>query len=167
MGLETFLISTGLSLLSTMSANKAAEKQAEAEQEELLRQEFEANKAATEEATDLAEARDREAAAARAAMEAIGGFGSVNDERAQMEIAGLKGLDLSRIEGNRSRQARQFQSGRKAAARKLAATKSSNMTGFLSGALGGFSDFKQGEREEDLLQTGRAILRRTGLGTGG
>ncbi len=102
MGVEVFLFaSLGASLLGTIQQQSGIADQAAAQQAELLRQEELANVQAAEDKSDTALRMDKAMASARAAMEAIGGFGSINDERAQAEIAGLKGLDLSRIESNR------------------------------------------------------------------
>jgi len=102
MGIETFLFaSLGASLLGTIEQQSGIAAQAEAQQAELLRQEELANVQAAEDKSDTALRMDKALASARAAMEAIGGFGSINDENAQAEIAGLKGLDLARIENNR------------------------------------------------------------------
>lgn len=102
MGVSVLLLaSLGTSLLGTIQQQEGIAAQAEAQQAELLRQEELANVQAAEDKSDTALRMDKAAARVRAAMEAIGGFGSINDERSQAEIAGLKGLNLARIESNR------------------------------------------------------------------
>lgn len=89
-------------LLSSVGQKDAIADQAKNEMQELKRQQEEENKRAAAEKSDRAMQADKQAAQALAAMEAIGGFGSVNDDRLQMEIAGTAGLDLARIEGGRN-----------------------------------------------------------------
>jgi hypothetical protein len=127
MGLETLLIAGAIAGgVSTVVSTVGAVNEAEAEAERLYQQEVELNKIAAAEASDAAREADKKAAAAIAAMEAIGGFGSYNDTRLQLEMAGLKGLDLARIESNRARQAANLLSARKSA---LAAGQNAIFTG--------------------------------------
>ena len=102
MGASAFLFaSLGANFLTATEQQKAAAQSAKAQQAEILRQGEIVNVQAAEDKSDAALRMDKAMASARAAMEAIGGFGSINDERVQAEIAGLKGLDLARIENNR------------------------------------------------------------------
>lgn len=127
--------------LTTMAANDATAKQAEAEQEELRRQQEENNRIAAEEASDRAIEADKAAASAIAAMEAIGGFGSANDDRLQMEIAGVKGLDLARIEGNRTARNASLRASQKAVRNRAKSTIQQNNSAFLGSALSSGSSF--------------------------
>jgi hypothetical protein len=114
MGLATILLA--ISGAATVVQTVAGVEQAKAEQEDLYQQEIELNKIAASEAAEAARRADKKAAEAIAGMEAIGGYGSYNDHRLQLEIAGLKGLDLARIESNRSRQAAQLYAARRSVA---------------------------------------------------
>ncbi len=105
-----------VSAASAAVSTYGAVQQAKAEQKQAYQQEVELNKIAASEASDAVDRADKRAAEAMAAMEAMGGFGSYNDERLQLEMAGLKGLDLARIESNRSRQAAQLYAARKSLA---------------------------------------------------
>ena len=160
MGLETFLIvsaaSVGLSALSADQAQDAAYKQAEAEQEELFRQREEADRQAAREASDLAREMDAAAAKARVAMEALGGAGSVNDLRAQAEIAGLKSVDIARIEANRTNRAEALASAAKASRRTADFRADQATARFLGDALGiagGAFAFSQRQAGREAQQT--------------
>jgi hypothetical protein len=137
------MIAAGLAsnFLTTMAANDATAKQAEAEQEELRRQQEENNRIAAEEASDRAIEADKAAASAIAAMEAIGGFGSANDDRLQMEIAGVKGLDLARIEGNRTARNAALKASQQAVRTQAKSTIQQNNSAFLGSALSAGSSF--------------------------
>lgn len=115
MGIETALlvgavVATAATVVSTVGEVEAIK----AEQDASYLQETELNKIAAAEAGDATRRADKRAADAIAAMESLGGFGSYNDTRLQMEMAGLKGLDLARIESNRARQAAQLYQARRA-----------------------------------------------------
>ncbi len=149
------LASTGLSLLSSMSEQKAIEKQAQAEQTELVRQQNERDRIAAEEKADAVREADRRAAAAIVAMEARGGAGSQNEGRFAREIAGLKALDLSRLEGNRSADVASLQASIKASRNRAKSAISKSRASFLSdslGNLGQYNEFKerQADRDEDV-----------------
>lgn len=117
MGLETLLLAgTIASGVSAVAGTVAAVEQGKAEQDSLYQQEVELNKIAAGDAAEAARLADKKAAEAIAGMEAIGGYGSYNDTRLQLEMAGLKGLDIARIESNRARQAAQLQAARKSVA---------------------------------------------------
>lgn len=117
MGLETLLIAgTIVSGVATVAQTMGTVSDAKAERERLYQQEVELNKIAAAESADAARRADKKAAEAIAAMEAIGGFGSYNDTRLQLEMAGLKGLDLARIESNRARQAANLLAARRSLA---------------------------------------------------
>lgn len=117
MGIETALMVGMVASAATAAVSTyGAVQQAKAEQDAAYQQEVELNKIAASEASDAALRADKKAAEAMAAMEAMGGFGSYNDTRLQLEMAGLKGLDLARIESNRSRQAAQLYAARKSLA---------------------------------------------------
>lgn len=163
MGIETFLIASVASgFLGSMQEQAGIKEQAEAQQEELRRQQEEANRQAAEEKSDLALEMDKRLASARAAMEAIGGFGSVNDERAQAEIAGLKGLDLARIEGNRSRQVDALKAAQRSVRKKAKASIIQSQSAFLSSALSAGADMSmfnaQREREADAAEAANGAI---------
>lgn len=127
----------GLSLLGSLQQQDAAMEQARAQQDEFVRQQNEVDRQAAEERSDIAREADKRAAAAIAAMEAIGGAGSINDARVQAEIAGIKAIDLSRLEGNRMRKVASLDASIQTARSKARATIAGAKGGFLSSALKG------------------------------
>lgn len=123
MGIETALLVGSLAsgLLSSMQGQSATQEAAAAEQDELRRQQEEANKRAAEDKSDRALEGDKAAAAATVAMAEVGGAGSLNDSRKQAEIAGLTGLDLARLEGNRTRKIGSLVAAQKSVRQKASA----------------------------------------------
>ncbi len=165
MGVEVFLLaSLGASLLGTIQEQSGIADQAEAQQAELLRQEELANVQAAEDKSDTALRMDKAMASARAAMEAIGGFGSINDERAQAEIAGVKGLDLARIENNRKNKTASIRASAAAVRAKAQGAIDKASFDFLGDALGvgaGLTDagfFGSGTGTEDERGLGPPLL---------
>ncbi len=168
MGVEVLLLaSLGTSLLGTIQQQSGIAAQAEAQQAELLRQEELANVQAAEDKSDTALRMDKAMARARAAMEAIGGFGSINDERAQAEIAGLKGLDLARIENNRENKTASIRANAASVRARAQGAIDKASFDFLGSALGTAGAFalrsEQAAAEEERNNALRGFGRRSGL----
>jgi hypothetical protein len=142
MGVETLLIaSLGAQLVGSLSGQDAAEQQAQAEMQELRRQEEQANLQAAEDKSDRARDRDRRIAASVAAAEASGAAGSQNDARLQAEIAGEAGLDLSRIEGNRVRKSAALRASARAVRKDAELEIQQSRSKFLQSAFSTGGDF--------------------------
>lgn len=124
----------GGQLLGGIGEKEQIKAQAKAEQEEFRRRQEEENRAAAADASDRALAAAKATAEGIAAMESIGGFGSVNDERLEMEIAGTAGLDLARIESNRQARNAVHRAGAKAARAAAAAQSRAVDSKFLQSA---------------------------------
>jgi hypothetical protein len=124
----------GLSLVQSLQEQAAIEDQAEAQQDELTRQQEEANLISQEEKSERALEADRAAASALVAMETVGGAGSLNDQRQQQEIHGVAGLDLARIEGNRRREVGALQATKKQSAKQANADIKASQMKFLGSA---------------------------------
>jgi len=90
--------------------SKAAAIQAESEIKELDRQrEFVDEEAATQKSARVREA-DRMEASMLVGMADMGGEGSANEARLSQEVGFYEGLDIARLEGNRTRQAESLKS---------------------------------------------------------
>jgi hypothetical protein len=129
------IIMIGLSLVQSLQEQSAIEDQAEAEQNELTRQQEQANTRAQEDRSERAIAADRQMASITAGFEATGGgMGSGNAARALQEEGGAAGLDLARIEGNRRREVGALQSEKKSSAQKANAEIQKSQLKFLGSA---------------------------------
>lgn len=142
MGTAALLLAqVGFSFLSSMQEQSAIKDQANAAQNELTRQQKEANLQAAEEKSERARAADKQFASAIVAMEAIGGAGSQNEQQALGEIAGNAGLDLARIEGNRRRQVSALQAEKRSVRDKAKGAIKQSQAKFLSSALQAGGDY--------------------------
>lgn len=125
----------GLGFIGSMSEQQAVQDQYDEQRKEFERQQEEANLRAREERSDRVRERDKAAAAAMVAFEAIGGAGSQNAARRQQEVAGTAAIDLSRISGNQRRELSSIYSRAKAARKDAATQIASSQQQFLGSAL--------------------------------
>ncbi len=119
MGIETMIligISVAMMAVSTMfqnqalgDQNKALAEQNRLDQEELTRQQEEVNDQSDEQKSDTARRADADFASMIVAMADGGGAGGVNQLRLGVDIGGIEGINLARIEGNRRRQVESIQ----------------------------------------------------------
>ena len=154
-----------VAFLQARAEQEAISDQAEAQQEELTRQQGVANEIAQEDKSVLAAEADRQASSALVAMEVIGGAGSANDIRLQGEIGGVAGLDLARIEGNRRREIAARQSEKKSVTlRAKAGIKASQFKFFATAASAGLAASGGGAPSggDPGFTTGTGGLTRTG-----
>ena len=104
------LAKVAISAISTISQNRALDRQADQaanqanlEILELNRQRAEENKIAQEKKSDRVREADKAQASLIAALADSGGAGGANESRFVAETGFFEGLDLARIEGNRRR----------------------------------------------------------------
>ena len=135
MGMWLKIAQIGAGFLGSMQEQKGIKDQYNAERKEFERQQEEANLRAREERSDRVRERDRAAAAAMVAFEAIGGAGSQNAERRDAEIAGTAALDLARISGNQRRELASLYSRAKAAQKTASGAIRQSQTNFMNSAL--------------------------------
>jgi hypothetical protein len=114
------------SQIGSANASFAAEQQAadanfELNQAEAQRQQVEANRIAAEDKSDIVRRADAELSTIRAQVGDIGA-GNTSLIRALVEVGGVEGLDLSRIEANRLGRVGQLQAAKKSGAQVYANT---------------------------------------------
>lgn len=99
---------------SANDAEKAAAAQANAEIQELGRQQEEQNRISQEQRSDRVRAADQQFASLTASLSESGGAGTSNEDRLGQEVDFLAGLDLARIEGNRRSSSESQQASKRA-----------------------------------------------------
>lgn len=163
--------STGFSFIQSMQEQSDIEQNVKDQQKEMLRQQKEANLRAQEEKSERAKIADKQFASAIVAMETVGGAGSQNEASILAEIAGNKGLDLARIEGNRRREISSLQSSSNAARKEGKAAIKASQAQFLSTALGNAATYagskaQQGQAKDLVTPTGATTKNRVTIGEG-
>lgn len=147
----------GLSLVQSLQEQAAIEESAELEQDELTRQQEEANLIAQEDRSARVNEADRQAASMMAGMEATGGAaGSGVEGRLGREVASNAGLDLARIEGNRRSEVGAIQGQKKASAASANQKIQQSQTKFLSSAISAGTGFTGNTQAVNATKAGNA-----------
>ena len=138
MGIATAIIlgvSAAVSIAGTVSAANAQIDAADAQGEELTRQQEETNLISQEQRSDRARQASKDFASMTVAMAESGGAAGQNEQRFGGEIQYLNGLDLARIEGNRRNQVAALQADKRSVRAGGAAARTSAGFGIVSGTL--------------------------------
>lgn len=162
-----------LGVLSAQQEGAAAADQAEAEAAEFRRQQDVAKEREREAMSDRTRQADREMASMIAAMAENGGLGTTNATGLAVDIGGIEGLDLARIQGNTRREIEALESRARASiARGRNAVKNASLSalGSVIGASGKYGQLAEEQRradEEATLATLDGTATRRATPTGG
>jgi len=156
MGLEVALI--GGALLASAVAAKvsidAQHAQAKAQIKQIERQMQEKAEQTQAKKADRAAAADRALASIQVAMAEQGGAGSDNERRMLDEAAYLEGVDIARLEVNRTREIEALTAEGEAVRDNFAAKRTAAMIGFAQSAVSIGSSYYGSSRDAGTVPTG-------------
>lgn len=165
-GIGLSILQAGFGLISAGQQAKAAASAAQAEfdnkNRELTEQQKQADEEAKQKKGDRAREADRELATLRVIAGETGGLGTVTSGRLSGEAAYFEGLDLARIESNRSRQVASLQrqkeyaagDAQRAAKSASASARSSAISAVMTGVGSGLQIY--GRSQQQQAQTAAA-----------